>query len=102
MLGASPAIASPAANTTIPAIYGMAGPRRSAARPAATMPIMVPSRKALNTNPYRLRPPRSRATRGITVMTASASAATNVIVAVRPPVRGRRSAVHRPSALAVT
>ena len=36
---------------------------------------------------------------GITVTTASASAATNVIVSTRPPVRARRCADHNPSAI---
>ena len=72
--------------------------RRSATRPAATMPTMVPSMKALNTNPYRPSPCRSRATSGITVTTARASAATKVTVAARPAVRGRRCAAQRPPA----
>src|SRR6266568_5613811 len=78
----------------------MAGPRRSAARPAATIPTTVPSMNALNTNPYRLSPCRSLATSGITVTTASASAATNVIVAARPTVSARRSAAQSPSVIA--
>ncbi len=61
------------------------------------MPIMVPSKNALNTNPYRFSPCRSRATTGITVTTARASAATNVIVSTRPPVSARRCADHNPS-----
>ncbi len=60
------------------------------------MPTIVPSRNALNTNPYRLSPCRSLATSGITVTTASASAATKVIVAASPIVSARCSAAHNP------
>src|SRR5438445_12951335 len=54
--------------------------------------------KALNTHPYRFRPPRSRATCGMIVITASASAAMNVVVSTSPVVRLRRWGAHRPSA----
>src|SRR4051794_27562481 len=43
-------------------------------------------------------PPRSSATTGITVTTASASDATKMIVITRPSVSDRRSGAHRPSA----
>ena len=51
MVGARPATTRPAPNSTTPATYGRAGPARSASRPAATMPTMLPNRKALNTQP---------------------------------------------------
>src|SRR5580704_7840398 len=94
--GASPARARPAPNSTTPATNGTAGPRRSASRPAATMPITLPSMKPLNTQPYRRRPPRSRATTGMTVTTASASDATNVMVRTRPTVSARRCGAISP------
>src|SRR5204863_198800 len=95
--GASPATASPAANSTSPARYGRAGPTRSASRPAATVPSRLASMKPLNTHPYRLRSPRSRSTWGMIVNTASASAAMNVIMSTRPVVMLRRSGDHRPA-----
>ena len=94
--GASPATASPASNSTSPATKGIAGPRRSASRPAATMPTTLPSMNALNTQPYRRNPPRSRATTGITVTTASASDATKVIVSTSPAVSARACGAHSP------
>ncbi len=53
---------------------------------------------ALNTQPYSDSPPRSRATTGITVTTASASDATKVIVRTRPAVSARRCGAHSPRA----
>jgi len=79
-----------------PATNGTAGPRRSASRPAATIPTTLPSMNPLNTQPYRRRPPRSRATTGMTVTTASASDATKVIVRTRPVVSARRCGAHKP------
>jgi hypothetical protein len=96
MAGASPAMSSPAANSTSPITYGRPGPRRSASRPATTMPTTLPSMNALNTQPSRDRPPRSRATSGMTVTTASASEAMNVMVRARPVVSARRWPAHRP------
>ena len=62
------------------------------------MPTTLPSMNALNTQPYRERPPRSRATTGMTVTTASASDAMKVMVSTRPggqrPPRGRPQAVR--------
>ena len=89
-------MASPEANSTTPATNGTAGPRRSASRPAATMPTTLPSMKPLKTQPYRRSPPRSRATTGITVTTASASEATKVIVSTSPMVSARRGGAHSP------
>jgi hypothetical protein len=94
--GARPAMASPEPNSTTPATNGTAGPRRSAPRPAATMPTTLPSMNPLNTQPYRRSPPRSLATTGITVTTASASEATKVIVSTRPVVSARRCGAHSP------
>jgi len=89
-------MASPEPNSTTPATNGTAGPRRSASRPAATMPTTLPSMNPLNTQPYRRSPPRSRATTGMTVTTASASDATKVMVRTRPAVSARRCGAHRP------
>ena len=50
----------------------------------------------LNTQPYRLRPPRSCATRGMIVSTARASAATNVVVSTSPVVSARCCGLQRP------
>src|SRR5262252_1865333 len=101
MVGARPATASPVPKKSSPATNGTAGPRRSASRPASTMPITLPSMNALNTQPYRRRPPRSWAATGITVTTASASDATKVIdrtrPAVSPRVGGAQSPRTRPS-----
>src|SRR5580704_8135604 len=94
--GAEPATASPQPNSTTPATNGAAGPRRSASRPAATMPITLPSMNPLNTQPYRRSPPRSRATTGMTVTTASASDATKVTVRTRPTVSARRCGAINP------
>src|SRR5580700_9666216 len=96
MAGARPAISRPAANRTRPMTYGMAGPRRSASRPATTMPTTLASMNALNTQPYRSRPPSWRATMGMTVTTASASEAMNVIVSTRPVTSARYCGTHRP------
>ena len=60
------------------------------------MPTTLPSMNPLNTQPYRRRPPRSLATTGITVTTASASDATKVIVRTRPTVSARRCGAHSP------
>jgi hypothetical protein len=57
---------------------------------------MLPSMKPLNTQPYNRSPPRSRATTGITVTTASASEATKVIVRTRPAVSARRCGAQSP------
>ena len=62
------------------------------------MPTTLPSMNALNTHPYRSSPPRSRATTGMTVTTASASEAMKVIVRTRPVVSVRRCGAHSPSA----
>src|SRR5215471_12560570 len=96
--GARPAMVSPAPNSSSPATNGTAGPRRSASRPASTMPTTLPSMNPLNTQPYRRSPPRSCAATGITVTTASASAATKVIVRTRPVVSARRCGTNSPSA----
>jgi hypothetical protein len=89
-------MASPHPNTTSPATNGTAGPRRSASRPAATMPTTLPSMNALNTQPYSRRPPRSRTTTGMTVTTASASDATNVTVRTSPAVSARVCGAQSP------
>src|SRR5579859_7136003 len=94
--GARPARARPDPNNATPATNGTAGPRRSASRPAATMPITLPSMNPLNTQPYRRRPPRSRATTGMTVTTASASDATKVTVRTKPTVIARRCGAISP------
>ena len=96
MAGARPATSRPLAKRPSPATYGTPGPRRSASRPATTMPTTLPSMKALNTQPYRSRPPRSRATSGMTVTTASASEAMKVMVSTRPAVSARRGPDHSP------
>src|SRR5215470_1424364 len=98
IVGARPATASPAPNSTSPAMNGTAGPRRSASRPASTIPTTLPSMKPLNTQPYRRSPPRSCAATGITVTTASASAATKVIVRTRPVVSARCCGANSPGA----
>src|SRR5690242_1012203 len=96
--GARPARASPDPNSSRPATNGTAGPRRSASRPASTMPITLPSMNPLNTQPYRRSPPRSCAATGITVTTASASDATKVIVRTRPVVSARCRGANSPGA----
>jgi len=53
---------------------------------------------ALNTHPYRSKPPRSAATRGMIVITASASAAMKVVLSTRPVVSPRCSGAHSPGA----
>src|SRR5689334_19203991 len=60
------------------------------------MPTPLPSMNPLKTQPYRRSPPRSLATTGITVTTASASEATKVIVSTRPVVSARRCGAHSP------
>src|SRR5438067_466070 len=85
---------SPITNSTSPATYGGAGPRRSAASPANTTPTMAASRNALNTHPYRRRPPRSLASTGTAGATARASDATNVMVRTSPSVSARCSGAH--------
>src|SRR5437763_3341992 len=90
---------SPITNSTSPATYGGAGPRRSAASPANTTPIMAASRNALNTHPYRRRPPRSLASTGTAGATARASDATNVMVRTSPSVSARCSGAHNDSRL---
>ena len=80
----------------------MAGPRRSASRPAVTMPMMLPSMNAVNTQPYSHSPPSSRATTGMTVTTASASAATKVMASTRPAVSARFGGAHKPSRIAAS
>jgi hypothetical protein len=62
------------------------------------MPTTLPSMNPLNTQPYRRSPPRSRATTGITVTTASASDATKVMVRTRPAVSARRCGAQSPRA----
>ena len=52
--------------------------------------------KALNTQPYSVKPPSSRATCGMIVITTRASVAMNVVVSTSPAVRARRSSAHRP------
>ncbi len=89
-------MASPDPNSTTPATNGIAGPRRSASRPASTMPMTAPSMNPLNTQPYSRSPPRSRATTGITVTTASASDATKVMVRTRPRVSALVCGAHSP------
>ena len=71
-------------------------------RPAATMPTMLPSMNALNTQPYSHSPPRSRATTGMMVTTASASAATNVMASTSPAVNARLGGAHKPSRIAAS
>lgn len=65
------------------------------------MPTMLPSMNALNTHPYSRSPPRLRATTGMTVITASASAATNVMASTRPVVSARFRGAHNPSRIPV-
>src|SRR5258705_2198287 len=93
---AAPARTSPTANNASPMMNGTTTPVRSIRLPAITIPTSEPTRKAENTRPYSSSPPRSLATIGIAVDTASASAATSVIVRTIPTVSGRRSGDHRP------
>ena len=51
---------------------------------------------ALNTQPYKSSPPRSAATRGMIVITASASTATKVVLSTSPVVSPRCSGAHSP------
>ena len=84
---------------------GRTGTRRRAGRsgcPATTIPTSEPTRNAENTSPYSSSPPSSRATIGMAVVTASASAATRVIVRTSPTVSGRRFGDHSPSSPAGT
>src|SRR5436190_2961665 len=93
---AAPPSARPMANSARPMRNGAMTPVRSIRLPAITIPTSDPTRKAENTRPYSSSPPRSLATIGIAVVTASASAATSVMVRTRPTVSGRRSGDQRP------
>ena len=93
---AAPASISPIVNSASPMTNGSRTPRRSIRLPATTIPTSDPTRNAENTRPYSSSPPRSRATMGIAAVTASASAATSVIVRTSPTVSGRRAGDHRP------
>src|SRR5438270_13892995 len=84
----------PTTNSARPARYGGAGPRLSAACPATTTPTRLASMKALKTQPYRRRPPSSRANTGTAGATAKASDATNVMVRTSPSVSARCSGAH--------
>ena len=82
--------------------YGRPAPWRSAWSPAKTMPIIVPRKNAVVTQPYQAMPPRSASMSGRIVMTASDSNATSVttddqadLERARRPASGRRSARHR-------
>src|SRR5262245_18340996 len=97
---AAPPTTRPAANRAGPPANGSRAPRRSAARPASTMPRRLPRKNPLNTQPYSPRPPRSSATTGITVAMANDSNATSVIVSTRATVRRRRAGAHTPSSTA--
>ena len=74
----------PAANEPTAAAYARTGPARSASWPAATEPTRLASMNALNAQPYRSSPPRSRATAGITVPTPSDWNATIVTLISTP------------------
>ena len=96
--GARPPSARPAAKQASPNARGGASPEpRSTSPPEMTMPTMVARKKAEKTHPYSSRPPRSRATSGITVPTASDSEATSVTVSTRPADRARRSGDQSPA-----
>lgn len=77
---------------------GEGGPRRLAERflPAPAATAALPSMNALNAQPYKRSPPRSLATTGITVTTASASDATKVTVRTRPAVSARVCGAQSP------
>src|SRR5215213_1743129 len=88
--GARPPTSSPAEKSTMPSTNGRAGPRSSARSPEMTMPTSWVSRNAEKAQPYRLIPPRSAATAGSTVATASVSKATKETVSKRPMVSPTR------------
>src|SRR5262245_13921121 len=98
MLGATPATTSPAANRATPATNGRTSPRLSHSRPPSTVPSSVVSCMALNAQPYRESPPRSRRVTGRAVATAIASNAKLTTVRSRPAVRSRWPAPQIPAA----
>ncbi|MEJ7722220.1 MAG: hypothetical protein WKF58_18135 [Ilumatobacteraceae bacterium] len=97
MEGASPPITSPAENITSPATNGRPSPARSAWSPATTMPIRIPRKNAVVTQPYHDSPTRSSSMSGRIVITASASTATSVTVATIPMVSALRCGLSTPS-----
>ncbi len=62
------------------------------------MPVIVPRKKAVVTQPYQARPPRSASISGITVTTASDSKATSVTIATSPSVNARYAGSNNPTA----
>ncbi len=74
-----------------PRRYGRPSPCRSAWPPAKTMPIMVPRKNAVVTQPYQANPVRSSSMSGRIVMTANDSNATSVTIDTSPIVRERCS-----------
>src|SRR5512146_2410262 len=100
--GARPARSRPSAKRARPPTNGRTTPSRSMSPPTTTIPNSDPTRNAEKTRPYRSSPPRSRATMTAAVPTASASAATRVMVRTRPRVRDRRAGDHSPPSSAGT
>ncbi len=89
MVGANPAISSPATNPATPVAMGIIGPDRSLQRPPSTVAITPAARVALKARLYRCMPPSSRATTGMAVATAIASKATSMTRATRPTLSAR-------------
>ena len=65
------------------------------------MPIIVPRKKAVVTQPYQAMPPRSSSMSGRIVITASDSKATSVTTDTRPTFRARRPSVRSQIAPAI-
>ncbi len=61
------------------------------------MPVIVPRKNAVVTQPYQARPPRSASISGITVTTASDSKATSVTIATSPIVNARYAGANSPT-----
>src|SRR5690606_7927496 len=76
---------------------GRASPCRSAWPPANTIPIIVPRKNAVVTQPYQASPPRSASTSGRIVTTASDSNATSVTIDTSPIVSARCSGENTPT-----
>jgi hypothetical protein len=74
----------------------IADPRRSASSPASTAPTRLPSRKAVNAQPYDPRPSSSIAAVGRIVATASDSKATTETLTTMPKLSTRRRGGRTP------
>ena len=87
-----------ATNSATDVASGSTGSRRSHHAPTATMPMMLVARVPANATAYSASPPRSVATSGMTVVTASAWVAARKIIATAPRVTQKYRACHTPPA----